>query len=84
LGGHGGQAADGELDRQPPGPGDGLVPGQVAGPGLQLAGDQRQELVLAYMNPANDIPARRPKLGVPQRLGCPGVLAAAGAADRGG
>jgi len=23
-----------------------------------------EELVLAYMNPANDIPARRPRLGV--------------------
>jgi hypothetical protein len=40
--GHGGQAPDGELDGQPPGPGNGLVPGQRGGAGLQLAGDQRR------------------------------------------
>src|SRR6202023_2897496 len=39
--GHGGQADQRELDRQPLGPGDALVPGQPVGPGLELTGDQR-------------------------------------------
>jgi hypothetical protein len=40
--GHGGQAGQRELDRQPPGAGDALVPGQVVRPGLELTGDQRR------------------------------------------
>ena len=41
-GGHGGQADQAELDGQPAGPGDALVPGQPEGAGLELAGDQRR------------------------------------------
>ena len=36
----------------------------VHGPAWTVTPVSMEELVLAYMNPANDIPARRPQLGV--------------------
>src|SRR5207245_102745 len=47
--GHAGQADQADLDRQPAGAGDALVPRQPKGTGLQLAGDQRRPQKMAMI-----------------------------------